>query len=240
MSHEVEFVLSDTGWKRREIATKEVPIDQTLIDALGAVVKRRASRIMPMSIIDNDSKSFIGMSLLGGNQAVFTMPIEKMNLTAPFAVNKKEERFYPAFDSHEVVMPMIWVPPAGMKLSLMVIVSAGFACSTQYLVATDNEMRLWRLPLSNLYQECRLCSGTFTGTSDSYSGALALALNQFKKSNWNSDLYTDASDARRAATYELFSYKVNGDQFIQQAPKGAWSTYCEKVSNEFISSNIVL
>jgi hypothetical protein len=130
---------------------------------------------------------------------------------------------------------MEWVAPPGMAIVLGVALDDSWRCQNQYLVAFDANGRQYQMPLSNLYADCRLCSGKYSQRASSAIDALSGALTQFRSGNWNSDLY---SSSTRNNTRALFGFKVEEKGF-SQIEVNDWAAKCNKIANEFISANII-
>lgn len=237
MSESYEYVIKAEGLKRRKIIEDDLDINAAIIDQLSASVSRKSIAVMPMKIIDPENGNNASMTALAGNMTVWSLPLVKLPLKTFY--QSKDGVAFPAFDdATSPVLALEWVPPPNLYLVLAVVLDVNRLCSMQYLVAFDQQSRSYKLPLSNLYDDCKLCSGQYKGGSDSQVEALTNALNQLHKGEWQKDLYAgDAANRKR--TRDLFSFKVEEKGFSQIPPEKDWTKACEKVANDFVTANII-
>jgi hypothetical protein len=207
-----------------------------MIDGLTANLVRSLGDIMPMTLIEKNAPGGIGIALGPKGQFVARMTISKLPMNAPFCV--EGITMAPVFDGNFPIIKQEWVVPDNMLLYLAVHLTPGMECLDQYLVAVDSERRTWRLPVSNLYAECRLCSGRFDSHGKDLIDILQKVWAQFYNGSWNADLYGDSSPLRRNSTKLLFSYKVNNEKIEQAIPPKNWQALCEKVATEFVTQYI--
>ncbi len=94
-----------------------------------------------------------------------------------------------------------------------------------WLIAYDKEKRAYKLPISNVYDDCAICMGKFEGTAPTASEAFGMALKQFNASDWNADLAggTGNSDS-------LFRFKTKKDETETLAPSEHWTKLCTVIS----------
>jgi hypothetical protein len=141
-------------------------------------------------------------------------------------------------------MDLKWSPPPTMRLYLMVYCPIGspLYSETQFLVAVDGNGRFWRLPTSNTYEDCKLCTGSYNSEGATFVDVLSRAWNQFQTSRWQKDLNDRGGTSGMSNSRMMFRYKpLEKDQGFEQVPAPSdWSSYCTKVSNEFITNNIIL
>jgi len=217
------------------------PIDvtQQIIDNLCRDTVRRVKNVIPMSCITGDPKSPGCASLtIGASSRLVNMPIFSLNLSTVYLLDG--EVLYPSFDSEGPVMPMVWEVPSDMRVFLTVMLSDTLIDLAQYLTAFDPEGRSYRLPLSNLYEDCKLCAGANDiAQGANLVAAAARAWNQFKLSNWQKDLYASQGDAGRLATKSMFRFLPKNEGFEQQRVLGGdWRAHCKKVAVDIITNYI--
>lgn len=244
MTNETLFVLTPTGGLSRwDLSKTDLNLTQSITDQFCTGVVRQLADAFPMSLIEpshKDLPSTVGICTMQKNYSVASMPIISIPLAAPFAV--EGDQMYPEFDRPHPISKLEWVIPRDcMGLVLAITLDYNYCCTEQLLVARDANGRHFRLPLSNLYADCKLCSGRYSdqvGAANVFEACKA-AWAQFKNSNWNADLYTDATPERRSATRKLFSYTVR-EHGIEQNPVGMdWTTLCEKVATEHITNYLI-
>lgn len=203
-----------------------------------ASVTRKCSHAMPMTCIGKELLGVVGMVCCAKDYCVASMPIRELNLKAPFRV--EGGYMWPEFDKPHPVTSVVWKTPSSMRLVLAINIAPGYETMEHFLVAFNAKGQSWRMPLSNLYADCRLCHGRYTSTSATVLQACQLAWNQFQASAWNQDLYTDATPARREGSKSMFTYKVDNDKITQVEINGDWTKHCEKVATDFITRFVLL
>jgi hypothetical protein len=170
----------------------------------------------------------------------WTVKVLKLGMEAPFLL--RDGLHLPAFaEQNAPVIPMVWDVPDSMNLTLTVILKCTgkvYGAGDQFLVAFDSEKRAWRLPLSNLYDECKLCHGQHNTRWKTKLESVKNACELFSKSRWNRDLYA-GKDHLIPKTQAMFRWRpTEGGGFEQQAmllEEGKdWTSLAEKVGTEFI------
>ncbi len=94
-----------------------------------------------------------------------------------------------------------------------------------WLIAYDKDKRAYKLPISNVYDDCAVCMGQFDGAAPTVSEAFSRALKQFGASDWNADLAggTGNSDS-------LFRFKTKKDETESLPPTAPWTSLCTVIS----------
>ncbi len=110
---------------------------------------------------------------------------------------------------------------------------AGFKTFKQYLYAFDGS-NAYRLPISNLYDTGELCNGTYESLSATSSEALIKALNQFRTSSWNSDLWKDETIVEN-----FIRFKPLETGFKTLPIKSNWTQWCRKISTPLLKHVII-
>lgn len=234
------FVINEQSrLERWSISRQEMNINDAIIEPLTTNLSRICKNVMPMSAVSPDALGNVSMSTMSQGQSVFSMPVFKMSLNTRFA-SDSNGILTPVFEAPDgPTLPIFWIPPTTMKLVLSIILGPKFENMNQYLTAHDKQGRLWRLPLSNLYQDCRLCPGIADySRSQNCLDSLKVAWEQFRNSKWNQDLYADSTDGRRRATNKMFRFKPNDSDFTQLPLDAEWTDLCEKIGNEFLKNNV--
>jgi hypothetical protein len=135
-------------------------------------------------------------------------------------------------DKNAVILSIPWKivsDSEGFAPRVTLVVSVGshpLRCLKQYLFAFDQRGVAWRLPMSNLYNTCELCSGEFDGCDNSQLGCVQKALDQFNRGVWNADLYIDSNET----SSNFFRFKPLKDGFETLRINGKWEALCSKVS----------
>jgi hypothetical protein len=196
-----------------------------------------------MELLEKGARGNVSLAAQSDNNAIYSLPVHKLTINAPFQTTEKGV-LSPAFDSTSAPQFIIeWQVPETMRLMLLVSIYADYSKASggdQYLAAFDKVGRAFRLPISNLYGDCRLCHGKYTEAHNTSLDLLRAAWTQFHKSSWNRDLYNDSSSTRRDATKKMFSFIADNESFKQLPISGDWSELCEKVGSEFLIQNAAL
>ncbi len=237
MANETLFVINkDSELERWDIERRKLNVNRTLIDALSQSVIRKIPSAICMPLIQKGETGHVGLAVGNNGQMVARMPVYNLPMAAPFAI--EGDICYPHFDGAHPVMALKWTVPTNMFLYLCLHLDSQMQNLNNYLVALDGSLHAWRLPVANLYQDCRLCSGRYDSGAADIVSACQKAWAQFQASKWNQDLYNDASDNRRSASKTMFKYKIKGETFEQfETPKN-WQVLCDKVGTPFISEYI--
>jgi hypothetical protein len=94
-----------------------------------------------------------------------------------------------------------------------------------WLFACDQEQRGYRLPLPNLHDDCRICTGAFDGDQATALECVQASLAQFHRSKWNADLLRAGETAQK-----FFRFQPTADTFTTLPIQGEWTQHCEKVA----------
>ena len=101
-------------------------------------------------------------------------------------------------------------------------------CSVEgnWLFACDADKRGYRLPLPNLHDDCRICTGAFDDLGNGRRCVTA-SLEQFRKSKWNADLMRTSEQSQK-----FFRFQPTKETF-ETLPIQAddWTTLCDKVGH---------
>lgn len=104
---------------------------------------------------------------------------------------------------------------------------AAYKVHKQYLYAFDDSGNAYRLPISNLYDTCELCNGEYNSRSTTALECLSKALNQFRNSPWNSDLWKDS-----AIVENFIRFKPLETGFTTLPIKNDWRKWCSKIATQ--------
>lgn len=138
-------------------------------------------------------------------------------------------------DNDAPVMPLEWmVQKAAPRLKLWMLTytkhnqadnTRPFHLGESWLIATSQTNRHYRLPLPNVYSDCKICMGDFTKTGGTLAECLHNDLRQFFSSNWNADLAPDMESARK-----MFRFKPSNEGTETLPVIGNWNNLCGRVS----------
>lgn len=236
ISNETLYVVTPSAVERWNLSKERINVNDSLAAAFSANLVRKCPATMAMG----GDYGMAGIAMIDKYE-VWSVRVNQMSMEAPYAL--VEGVHVPVFDSGTLpVMPMKWKPPSTMKLVLGITVffhasNRQYYTGDHYLVAYDNSNRMWRLPLSNLYEDCKLCHGQAIQYTSCTLDAVKRACELFSRSRWNADLYKPHQQGNTSC---LFRFKPTADGFEQQHPLLAagkdWTSVCEKVAVEKLNS----
>jgi len=232
------IVLSGSKSQRWDIIKTDINIEDDIKAEIAADVTAIISSVVDASFI---SDGYFGHAAVRCDQhgdSFWTVRVTKMAINAPF--ESVGDAMCPKFaDKDAPCLSVDWTPPLNMKLTLVMNITGCYHISNQWLVARDPSLRMWKLPISNLYEDCRLCPGSASTSADTAMGSLKMGLTQFIKSQWNSDLYDPSNESLMSGTRNLFRFKPLNDGFEQLPIIGDWENSCVKIGNTALEESIV-
>lgn len=165
-----------------------------------------------------------------------TLWIPYLTMRAPFRLANK--LMVPQFQSREdPIMTLKWEPPDDMRLcfcmsvTLPTGVDQGFGCNYHYLFATDKAKAAYRLPLPNLYDDCRICMGTDSPiTGGTLTECVSRCLDIFQAAQWGSHLLKSLENSQA-----FFKFDPKNDGFNPVYPAD-WKALTIKVANDMTSN----
>ncbi len=210
-------------------------LTEDVINQISAKATRRLKDVFlsgedPVGVICNDSQTF-AYKFIKVLKINCTFKVTGETILRPIFINKDQKLesgdAYPQFVAE-------WLVPKDMKLMFAAkIKNDGANIYTDYnhgcmLIAWSGKSA-YRLPLPNLYDNCDMCTGNFSGIGKSIQEAFAKAVEQMDKSEWNSDLL-DGMRQRNAD--ELFKFNPMPDGSMACIPyTGDWKALCPKAGN---------
>jgi hypothetical protein len=174
---------------------------------------------------------------VGLNDTLWSVPIDRIPLHARFKLINQV--LVPMFaSSTDIEMPLVWQVPAGIKVVFVVCTKPEdevVSVDGNWLFACDADKRGYRLPLPNLHDECRICTGAFDGDQETAFECVKTSLEQFGKSKWNADLMRTSEQSK-----QFFRFKPTKDSF-ETLPIQAdnWTALCDKVGSALMERVIV-
>jgi hypothetical protein len=238
MTTETLFVVSPQSCERWDIQKRKLNADPQLAEAFAQNVARKNPSL---TAIGGDY-GMAGVAMLNEYE-LWSVRVLKLGLTAPFFL--KDGIHTPAFaDSRQPTLSLFWTVPDDMRLVFGVTVlkdRVQHMAGDHYLVAFDKKGEMWRLPLSNLYANCKLCHGQDNTRLPTSLEVVNKCCTLFSKSGWNQDLYGDDAAARQN-TGKMFRFKPTDTGFEQlpiEVPSGkSWTALCQKVSVESLNQQL--
>jgi hypothetical protein len=173
----------------------------------------------------------------GSKDTIWSVAIRQIPLHAHFRLINGV--LVPAFASDtEIELPLVWQAPLEMRLAFVVqtvLENDGVKVGGNWLFACDQDNRGFRLPLPNLHDDCRICTGNFEDRCESAGEGILASLEQFRKSKWNADLMRTVERSQK-----FFRFQPSNENFHTLPIDAAdWRTLCDKVSTN-IMERVVL
>lgn len=235
-SKTMEILLNEDGRVfRREIIQKEVLINE---DAVFAAFKSEQKvRLKDALLVGKNPTSLMVVNERSGIVNVHaTVRLNTLKLNTGFKM--ADDAMVPVFEPYDGKKPRFnaeWdvnVACSG-KVKLWLLIQTkhkpdeSSVVGDCFIVATSATNRTYRIPLANVFDDCRICMGDrWDGrTQPNIYAALDAAYEQFCNSPWNADLKraTEKSDA-------FFRFRAKNDGFETLPVNGQWSNLCERVS----------
>jgi hypothetical protein len=227
-----EIILQANGTlTERVIRERELDAGQLVLDALTENVSRIVRKVMDIPGW-GDVHANVGLT-----DTLWSVPIQRLPLRARFRLSN--EVLVPVFaSSTDLEMPLIWQAPAEVRL--VFVVGTKFEddlvqVEGNWLFACDQDKRGYRLPLPNLHDDCRICTGAFADHCETAFECVAASLEQFNKSKWNADLMRTVEQSQK-----FFRFRPTNETF-ETLPilSDDWTLLCDKVSTA-IMERVVL
>jgi hypothetical protein len=228
MANTTEYILkSDGGIYRRDISESELDLSERLVQSLTTNQLVRSPLMFQIQPYGP-----IGMVNSGQNN-YFTVPMTVLRINSPWhPIN--DGILVPNFSSSsDPIATIPWQVPAGMNLKMLVgscLYERWRWLVGMWLFAFDSKGNIWRLPLSNLHDDCAVCTGIkedrqgWPTDLDLVKGVMEI----FDSSRYNADLWKNSE-----LTHRMFRVKPGEkDQWITQPPDVSrdWTQLCLKVA----------
>lgn len=238
MKTDTMMVVTKEGVERWDIAKTMLNVGPGINVRFAEGVIRKLANVATLA----SPFGSVGMATHGEGEVWWTVEVLALTMNAPFALVNSV--LVPVFDAGTTNVKMEWEVPPEMTLLLSVNTiqdGSEVRVADQYLHAFDLNGMSYRLPVSNIYEDCRLCSGKFDSRARSHFESLDKALKQFVNSPWNADLYR-GSDEDHLKTQCMFRFHPTNGGFEQlEMTCGAgrnWTHLCTKAVNEVTNNYI--
>lgn len=222
-----EILLRDNGTLiERTTRERELDQSQAVLEALTGNVTRITRQVLSLPEWGPVHGN------IGSSNTLWTVAINRIPLNARFRL--VHDLIVPAFESKaDIDMPLTWQAPKEVRLAFAILthVKEGRVwVDGNWLFAIDAHHRGYRLPLPNLHDDCRICTGNFERGYDSASEAISASFEQFRKSKWNSDLMRTVEQSQK-----FFRFHPTNDTFETLPIEASdWTTLCDKVSTDLM------
>jgi hypothetical protein len=206
------------------LSENKLEVGEDLISNIGGSIVRKCLNVF--QIKDHAPTSMV----ITSEKVCATTIISEIPITAPFIMSG--DALVPVFSSDaDPVFTMVWKVPGDMILAFMVECfreSNRWYAAHNHLIAFDGEKAAYRIPLSNIYDDGKLCNGEFNSTGKTIQESVSKALDQFCKSQWNQDL-----DRTPSQSQAMFRFKPTDAGFDQLPPlQKDWRLLCQKIGTE--------
>lgn len=239
MQTEEFYAITPDGTKYVRITATPIEVGDNLAQHLTV----NAARKMHNLRIVGGNYGGVGMAMLKNGVSLFSIRITRLPMRAFF--NIENGVMVPVFDNHEATpLELSWTPPKDMQLIYAITViespiTLTHSFGEHYLVAMDPTGQMYRLPLSNVFDDGKLCHGMKAVNLKTAWDVVQSCLDTFEKSSWNDHLYKDATPEKRQLTKDLFQFEPKDNDFKQLEPKKPWTRLSIKFGNEFLQANLV-
>jgi hypothetical protein len=225
------YLLTEDG-KINRLKVDEIVLNQSVISKIAGAMVFGAPYVVPYNK-DNEPLSIC----LRNNETILGARIKQLRLTTNYLL--KDDYLYPCFQetSDSLKLTAIWQAPPSMELFFAIVCvgppkefSAQYI-NQSYLFARHTSPKkyggLFKLPLSNLYDDGKLCLGESIKEvrASNYAATMDRAITILNNSNWNADLYPPNVEISKS----LFRFNPT-DMTQIPVDEPTWPKYCLKCS----------
>jgi hypothetical protein len=226
-----EIILNHDGsFVERLVSERPLNVGQSVLDTLTENVCRQVRNVFHLPEWGAVHAS------VGLHDVLWCIALDKIPLHARFKLINQV--MVPMFASGtDIEMPLVWRVPVNVKVVFCVLTKEedGFvSVEGNWLFACDSEKRGYRLPLPNLHDDCRICTGQFEGDQETALMCVQKSLDQFAVSKWNSDLMRTIEQSQK-----FFRFLPTKDTFEPLPIQGEWTGLCSKVSTALYERVVV-
>lgn len=226
MQEKREIILTENGMMRRII--QELPIGNA-----EAILAEAASGVgidMP-SIFGTADKTIAHMRVTRNLVTVYAMQ-RGLNMNTVWRPYADSKLCYPhGFKDGpaDFGATYYWTKPESMALFIIQqfkYIGGAWAAGETYLIATrKGDGAYYRLPMTNIYEEARVCMGAWKLEGKTFQQWYDHAVKHLANSPWNCDL---RDQSRTEDMQAIFSFKLDGTQ--APVPED-WHKHCKKVNH---------
>lgn len=243
-SHYYKLTPDGTVYSVREDSTPVTGVAQA-IQSIAEKGTRKYPDLFDAGILGPEASGSVGFSHTN-TSLVFTIPVISLPMRAHFEPSEDKSYIYPQFSASDdkPTIDLRWLVPASMIVVIVADVTfakePGYTIANSYLVAIDGSRRTYRLPVSNVYEDGRMCNGSYDNRGRTAAEALSKLWRQFQTSRWQSDLADRGGAAVKDGAKNLFRFKaLEPSGFEQLPPMKTWTSCCTKTSSEFVNINMI-
>lgn len=225
------IIKGDGTLTERRVFERILEVGQSVMDALVEDTTRSIRNVLSLP------NWGLVHANVGINDSLWSVTIDQIPLNTKFRL--VNDVLVPVFTAaSEIEIPLVWRAPKEVRLKFVVRTECCYdsvKVEGNWLFAFDSENRGYRLPLPNLYDDCRICTGNFQDRHDSHDEALVASLEQFRKSQWNSDLMRNLEQSQM-----FFRFRPTNESFeVLPIEAENWTTLCSKISTSILERVIL-
>lgn len=246
MANENYLVILPTGECFIEAPAKRVAttIPDGLLKKYAQEARATVPKLLPSSVLHPEwQEYFSGVSFASSTTHMYwAIKLNVLRLQCRIKPIEDGKVITPDFEAPagqgEALVDLHWVPPLDMSIWYCVntfVRDDGTICNNKsYLIALDSVWQAYRLPVSNVYENCELCTGDFNGRARTHLEVVQKCMAQFIASTWNADL---ANRGTNAAPHAMFRFEpLAGEAGFRQLSIANhasihWTRYCDKASH---------
>jgi len=231
-----EVILNPDGKVfRRAVSSVEVALNERSL--IASLQESMSLTLRDAFLLEKRWVSLL-LSTSGPSITAFaTIAMPYLHLNAPFRVLEDGKVTVPVFEpagSDRPVFTVDWdvaTATAGKARCWLLVHAAAAGPDSSWglgecwLCLTSSSNRTYRMPMANVYDNCRVCMGEYAKVHTNLFNALRAALTQFEASAWNSDLRKPVDRIE-----SFFRFKQSDSGFETLPCNGQWSNLCERVS----------
>ena len=228
-----EFVIKEGGSIfRRDTTEREIEMGDRLVAQLTTNAIARCFNIFNLA-----NHEAVHQTIVGAN-AYYTIEVKGLRIRAPWHP-LAEGILVPNFSSKtDPLTTILWEAPKDMTLKIMIATQLYEKMKYfvgMWLFAFDSKGVSWRLPLSNLHDDCSVCTGIIADSPDIYHkndhALVGRVMEIFETSRYNADLWKNSE-----VTQRMFRVKPGDkDTFTTLPPileaRRDWTSLCIKIAN---------
>jgi len=233
-----EYVIQKDGRiLHRKYLEQEVSVTAEIAAAFSTNANHELKNVINMSEFGFPDYGLAAVSINNRGSHFWSVRVLNLIMNCPFKM--KGKHLVPDFTSTDKPMSLKWKVEEPMKIMLGVFIE-GQSSGKHYLLTYDSIGRHWRLPLSNLYENCELCHGQSIMSGITDLNILAQVLKNFSASQWQADLSNLHLPEQTESMFAFTPTNEGFDQYSLIKNYVDWTKFCKKVSNSVLNERMIL
>lgn len=224
--HEI-VITADNKILKRSTNESALEITDTVVATLLSDVSLGVGPVGEVRYLDKPT--VFALSLVSKNSLYATVRLPALKIVSTYLVGQGG-LLLPTFGRGGDRMSAVWVKPTDIDLEIVMLISAayrpaeGWYHGMLWLFGMDKSATTWRLPLPNLYDDGRICTGNNSTHQPTLIGLLEVTLAAFANSPWNTDFYNTTTESPK-----FFRFKADKKDLVTQPIDGDWKKLSRKV-----------